>query len=54
MLPNSYKLSKPALRYEEEISTLFIVNKSEVLDRSWKDYLHYPENNSEFKLVWSV
>jgi len=25
-LPNSYRLSKPALRYEEEISTNFFVN----------------------------
>jgi hypothetical protein len=28
MLPMSYRLSKPALRYEEEISTNFFVNKS--------------------------
>jgi hypothetical protein len=54
MLPMSYRLSKPGLRYEEEISTLFFVNKSEKCYRSWNDYLHFPWNIFAFELVWII
>jgi len=54
MLPMSYRLSKPGLRYKEEISTLFFVNNQKYATDHGKINFIIHKNNLAFELVWSI